>query len=171
MRLGMRRHVSIMINNGSRKEKDIRSQDCSKVHSLSIHETVRIIVEEVFRKKRIFICIETSECLSLPFGKFVHIIVDARSRKRKYLFGETEVNFIYLRSLRIFGSLPMVDLEKEKLHLERERSEIHSPLFDESVPIIVDDGSRERRHSFGDREQGIQLAFDRREYSDQRGES
>ena len=49
----------------------------------------------------------------------------------------------------------MVDLEKEKLHLERERSEIHSPLFDESVPIIVDDGPRERRDSFGDREQEI----------------
>ena len=82
--LSMRHHVSIMINHGSRKEKDIRSQDCSKVHSLWIHETVRIIVEEASRKKRIFICIERSEFLSLPLGKFVHIIVDARSRKRKY---------------------------------------------------------------------------------------
>ena len=34
-------------------------------------------------------------------------------------FEETEANFIYHRSLRIFGSFPMVDLEKEKLHQEK----------------------------------------------------
>ena len=63
---------------------------------------------------------ERSGFLSLSIGKLLHILVNARSRKGKYLFGETEVNSIHLRSLRIFGSLPMVDLEKEKLHLEKE---------------------------------------------------
>ena len=79
------------------------------------------------------------------------------------------MNSIYLRSLRIFGSLPMVDLEKGKIRLEN-RSEIHSPSIDESVPSSVGDGSRERRNSFEDRELGIQLTFDRREYSDEKGE-
>ena len=65
----------------------------------------------------------------------------------------------------------MVDLEKKKLHLERDKSEIHAPLFDKNVPIIVADGSRERRDSFGDRGQDIQLTFDRGEYFDQRGET
>ena len=72
------------------------------------------------QKKR-FICMESSGFLSLSTGKLLHIAVDARSSKRKYLFGETKVNFIYLRSLRILGSLPMMDLEREKLHLEKEK--------------------------------------------------
>ena len=50
--LSMRHHLPMMINHGSRKEKDIRSQECSKVHSLSIHETFGIIVEEAFRKEK-----------------------------------------------------------------------------------------------------------------------
>ena len=50
--LSMRHHLPIMINHGSRKEKDIRSRECSQVHSLWIHETVRIIIEEASRKKK-----------------------------------------------------------------------------------------------------------------------
>ena len=71
------------------------------------------------------------------------------------------MNFIYLRSPRIFGSLSMIDLEKGKTS-SRKRSEIHSTSIDKSVPIIVDDGSRERRDSFGEREQGIQLTLSTR---------
>jgi hypothetical protein len=55
----------------------------------------------------------------------------------------------------------MIDLEKGKTSSGK-RSEIHSTSIDKSVPIIVDDGSRERRDSFGEREQGIQLTLSTR---------
>ena len=97
-----------------------------KVHSLWIHETVRIIVEEASSKEK-EIHLYGEEWISLTFDRpRLHIIVDARSRKRKYYFRETEVNSIDLRPRRIFGSSLMVNLEKEKTSSgEREVKSTH----------------------------------------------
>ena len=64
----MRHHLPIIINHGSRKEEDIPSQECSKVHSLWIHETVRIIVEEASRKGK-EIHLYGEEWISLTFDR------------------------------------------------------------------------------------------------------
>ena len=51
--LSMRHNLPIIINLGSRIEKDIQSQESSKVHALSMHDTAQIIVEDGPRKRKI----------------------------------------------------------------------------------------------------------------------
>ncbi len=57
-----------MINHGSRKEEDIHAQECSKFHSLWIHETVRIIIEEASSKEKEIHLFE-EERISLTFDR------------------------------------------------------------------------------------------------------
>ena len=64
---------------------------------------------------------ERSDCSHFRLASFFTLSLMLDLEKKNINFGETELNFIYPRSLRIFGSLSMVDLEKKNLHLEKEK--------------------------------------------------
>jgi hypothetical protein len=68
--LCMRHNLPIIISHRSRKEKDVPSQESNKVHSLWIHETVRIIVEGASRKEK-EIHLNKQEWTSLTFDRQV----------------------------------------------------------------------------------------------------
>ena len=63
---------------------------------------------------------KSSEFLSLAIAMLVHIILLARSRKRKNEFRETEMDSTHHRLTRVFGSLSLIGLKKAEIHLERE---------------------------------------------------
>ena len=65
---------------------------------------------------------KSSEFLSVAIAKLVHIILDARTRKRKHEFREAEVNSTHHRSTSV--RIIAVDWSRERkreIHLEREQ--------------------------------------------------